>query len=261
MARTFTSAGAMSEKIHKALARAGYGSRRAVEDWIREGRVTVNGRPARIGERVGPGDRLSVDGQQVNLASPVPTRRVLAYHKPEGEVCTASDPEGRPTIMSSLPPLTGERWISVGRLDVSTSGLILFTNDGELAHRLMHPSSGIEREYAVRVLGRVTQATLRRLTAGVPLEDGRAWFDAIHDAGGTGANHWFHVVLKEGRNRLVRRLWESQGLTVSRLIRVRYGPLALPSTLRVGRWRELTEREIQSLVKAAGLAARSVEEA
>ncbi len=242
----------MSEKIHKALARAGFGSRRAVEVWIREGRVTVNGRPAQIGERVSQGDRLTLDGRQVNLASPLISRRVLAYHKPEGEVCTASDPEGRPTIMRNLPTLTGERWISVGRLDLNTSGLILFTNDGDLAHRLMHPSGGLEREYAVRVLGKVTPAILRRLTAGVPLEDGRGYFDAIFDAGGTGANHWYHVILREGRNRLVRRLWESQGLTVSRLIRVRFGTMALPSTLKVGRWKELSDRDIQALEKAAG---------
>ena len=214
----------MSEKIHKALARAGYGSRRRLEEWIREGRVTVNGRPAHIGERVSETDRIAVDGAQVTLAAPALQRRVIAYHKPEGEICTAS-------------------------------GLVLATNDGELAHRLMHPSGEVEREYAVRVLGRVTPAILRKLTAGVKLEDGRAWFEALHDAGGRGANHWYHVVVREGRNRLVRRLWESQGLKVSRLIRVRYGPITLPSTLKAGHWKELAARDLHALEKAVGLAA------
>lgn len=245
----------MSEKIHKALARAGYGSRRRLEEWIREGRVTVNDRPARIGERVSETDRIAVDGAQVTLAAPVVQRRVIAYHKPEGEICTASDPEGRPSILQNLPRLTGERWVTVGRLDLNTSGLVLATNDGELAHRLMHPSGEVEREYAVRVLGRVTPAILRKLTAGVKLEDGRAWFEALHDAGGRGANHWYHVVVREGRNRLVRRLWESQGLKVSRLIRVRYGPITLPGTLKAGHWKELAARDLRALEKAVGLAA------
>ena len=243
----------MTERIHKALARAGYGSRRAVEQWIRDGKVTVNGEAARLGQQVAATDRIEVGGAPVNLASPEFQRRVLAYHKPEGEVCTASDPEGRPTIHQSLPKLTGERWITVGRLDLNTSGLLLVTNDGELAHRLMHPSGEVEREYAVRVLGTVTPAIMRKLTSGVRLDDGMAWFDAIHDAGGRGANHWFHVVVKEGRNRIVRRLWESQGLKISRLIRVRYGPIALPASLKPGQWKELEARDLQGLAKAAGL--------
>lgn len=243
----------MSERIHKALARAGYASRRAVEDWIRKGRVTVNGRPAVLGQQVSQSDRIEVDGAVVNLASPAIQRRVVAYNKPEGEVCTASDPGGRPTILRNLPQLTGERWVTVGRLDLNTSGLVLATNDGDLAHRLMHPSGEVEREYAVRVLGRVTPAVMRKLTSGVHLSDGKAWFEAIHDAGGRGANHWFHVVLKEGRNRIVRRLWESQGLKVSRLIRVRYGPIVLPSGLKPGCWKELQGRDLKALEKAAGL--------
>jgi 23S rRNA pseudouridine2605 synthase len=243
----------MSEKVHKALARAGYGSRRGIEAWIRDGRVTINGRPAKVGDRVVETDRIAVDGKQINLASPAFQRRVLAYHKTEGEICTASDPQGRPTILERFPQLTGERWITVGRLDLNTTGLILATNDGELAHRLMHPSAEVEREYAVRVLGKVTPPMLRRLTTGVTLDDGRAVFEAVFDAGGRGANHWYHVVLKEGRNRIVRRLWESQGVKVSRLIRVRYGPIALPSSLKAGCWKELEARDTRLLERAVGL--------
>jgi 23S rRNA pseudouridine2605 synthase len=243
----------MGERIHKALARAGYGSRRAVEEWIREGRVKVNGQPAVLGQQVTDADTVEVNGARANLVSEALQRRVIAYHKPEGEICSTKDPGGRPTILQNLPRLTGERWVTIGRLDLNTSGLLLVTNDGSLAHRLMHPSGEIEREYAVRVLGRVTPAGMRKLTTGVQLDDGKAWFEAIHDVGGRGANHWFHVVVKEGRNRIVRRLWESQGFRVSRLIRVRYGPITLPGSLKAGHWKEVTGQDLHALVKAAGL--------
>jgi 23S rRNA pseudouridine2605 synthase len=183
--------------------------------------------------------------------------RVLIYNKPGGEVCTRSDPEGRATVFDRLPRVEG-RWVAVGRLDFTTLGLLLFTNDGELANRLMHPSGGMEREYAVRVLGQVDAAMLRRLQEGVLLEDGPAHFDAILDAGGQGSNHWYHVIVREGRNREVRRLWESQSVTVSRLMRVRYGPITLPKGLLPGRYRELDEKELNILLTAAGMAKAEV---
>ena len=242
------------EKLQKVLARAGYGSRREIEGWIAEGRITVNKQTAKLGDRISERDAILIDGhppQAHRLAGP--KRRVLAYYKPEGEVCTRTDEQGRATIFDHLPKLRNGRWIAVGRLDISTMGLILLTTDGELAHRLMHPSSEVEREYAVRVLGEVTPEVLQALHQGVPLEDGMAHFDAIQEAGGTGANHWYHVVLKEGRNREVRRLWESQGVTVSRLTRVRYGPVTLGRRLRAGQWRELESDEVRTLAQHAGL--------
>jgi len=245
----------MAERLQKFLARAGYGSRRQIEEWIRAGRINVNGRPAELGLSVGAQDRIEIDGKPVAVAvalsNPVP--RTILYHKPAGELTTRSDPQGRPTVFDRLPPLKTARWIAVGRLDLNTDGLLLFTTDGELANRLMHPSSEIEREYAVRVLGAVAPDTLERLQAGVELEDGRAAFTALRDAGGTGVNHWYHVTLKEGRNREVRRLWESQGVKVSRLIRVRFGPIGLPRELRPGRHRELSRPELAALYRAAGL--------
>ncbi|MCG5535104.1 23S rRNA pseudouridine(2605) synthase RluB [Ectothiorhodospira mobilis] len=243
----------MSERLHKMLARAGLGSRREVERWIAQGWVTVNGRVAQPGEQAGPEDEIAVQGRPVSIRAP--EARVVAYHKPEGEVTARKDPEGRPTVFEHLPKLRQGRWVSIGRLDLNTSGLLLFTTDGELAHRLMHPSGGVEREYAVRVLGAVEPGVLERLCQGVELEDGPARFDAIRDAGGSGANHWYHVLLREGRNREVRRLWNAEGITVSRLIRVRYGPVALGTGLRLGRWRALEPGEMQALYAAAGLAA------
>lgn len=243
----------MSERLHKMLARAGLGSRREVERWIAQGWVTINGRVARPGDQAGPEDEIAVQGRPVSTRAP--EARVVAYHKPEGEVTARRDPEGRPTVFEHLPKLRQGRWVSIGRLDLNTSGLLLFTTDGELAHRLMHPSGGIEREYAVRVLGAVEPGVLERLCNGVELEDGPARFDAIRDAGGSGANHWYHVILREGRNREVRRLWNAEGITVSRLIRVRYGPVALGTGLRLGRWRALEPGEMQALYEAAGLAA------
>ncbi len=243
-----------AQRLHKRLAQAGCGSRRAVEEWIRAGRVTVNGHTAAVGAAVAAGDVVCIDGKVVDweqAAAPLP--RVLIYNKPSGEICSRADPEGRATVFDRLPRVTG-RWVAVGRLDFTTLGLLLFTNDGELANRLMHPSRGMEREYAVRVLGEVDAAMLRRLREGVVLEDGSARFDAIVDAGGQGSNHWYHVVVHEGRNREVRRLWESQGVTVSRLMRVRYGPVTLPKGVPPGRYREMAEQEVNDLLVAVGMA-------
>lgn len=241
----------MSEKLQKVLANAGLGSRRQIEKWIAEGRIIVNGKTAAIGDRVTLDAKIRIDGREVNLVkSAAKKQRVLLYHKPEGEICSRSDPEGRPTIFDHLPPLRNGRWIAVGRLDFNTSGVLLLTNDGELANRLMHPSAQIEREYAVRVQGEVTPAMLKKLKQGVRLEDGNAHFDEITDAGGEGTNHWYHVIVKEGRNRLVRRLWESQySIKVSRLIRIRFGVITLPRLLRKGKWVELDSKEIGKLTK------------
>jgi 23S rRNA pseudouridine2605 synthase len=245
----------MTEKLQKVLARVGLGSRRELEQWITEGRVSVNGKVATLGDRVGESDVVRVDGRVIGQAAMQgPERRVLVYHKPLGEVCTRSDPEKRPTIFEKLPPLRNGRWVAVGRLDVNTTGVILLTTDGELANRLMHPSNTVEREYAVRVFGEVKPDILKRLREGVMLEDGLARFNTIVDAGGEGSNHWFHVTLHEGRNREVRRLWETQGITVSRLIRVRYGPVQLGRRLRPGRYEELEGEPFQALLQLVGLA-------
>lgn len=241
----------MSEKIQKVLANAGIGSRRQIEGWIKEGRITINGRLATIGDRMTQHDNVCVDGREIKLIkSKNQKTRVLIYHKPEGEMCTRNDPEGRPTIFDNLPIIRNSRWICVGRLDFNTSGLLLITNDGELANHLMHPRSELEREYAVRIRGEVTEEIIKKLHKGVELEDGPARFDQIIDAGGSssGANHWYHVIVKEGRNRLVRRLFESQELAVSRLIRIRYGNVYLPSGLRSGRHVELNEDEVAELL-------------
>ena len=236
------------EKLQKALARLGLGSRRQMEDVIREGRVSVNGTVATIGDRVGQGDEIRVDGRLLRYtAENEKRRRILMYYKPEGEICSAHDPEGRPTVFERLPPLNHDRWVMVGRLDINSTGLLLFTNDGELAHRLMHPSNEIEREYAVRVMGEVTPEIILKLKRGVMLEDGMAQFDDIVEKGGEGINKWYQVKLKEGRNREVRRLFESQGLKVSRLLRIRYGSVSLPRELRTGRYLELDRREIDTL--------------
>ena len=242
------------EKLQKVLARLGLGSRRQIERWIEEGRVAVGGRTARLGERVAPDARIALDGRVVPLTGVAAKSRVLIYHKPEGEVCTRSDPQGRPTVFDRLPALRHARWIAVGRLDFNTSGLLLFTTDGELAHRLMHTAREIEREYAVRVLGKVDEAMLKRLKEGVMLEGGPAHFAVIADAGGTGANRWYHVTLKESRQREVRGLWEAVGVAVSRLIRVRFGPIQLPRRLRQGRAEELDPDATAELYSSAGLA-------
>lgn len=236
------------ERLQKMLARIGIGSRRQIEQWMREGRITINEVKAQLGDHIGLNDHVKIDGRMVHLKSQESiVRRVLMYHKPVGEVCTRKDPEGRPTIFDHLPRLKSARWITVGRLDFNTSGLILLTNDGELANRLMHPKTGLDREYAVRVLGKVEDPILEQLKKGVMLEDGLAKFEYITDAGGEGANHWYHVVLREGRYREVRRLWESQGFQVSRLIRVRFGPVALPRHLRAGHSMDLESVELSKL--------------
>jgi 23S rRNA pseudouridine2605 synthase len=243
----------VSEKLQKVLARAGLGSRRQIEHWIEAGRITINGDPAALGARVTPDQTIRVDGRNIPTHVLQSQQRILIYHKPEGEVCTRSDPQGRPTVFEKLPKLRGARWITIGRLDFNTSGLLLFTTDGELANRLMHPSHEIEREYAVRVLGKVNDEMLARLKKGVMLEDGPAHFDAIVDAGGSGANHWYHVVLKEGRNREVRRLWEAVGIKVSRLIRVRFGSVQLPPHFHARRTIEADEATAASLYDLVGL--------
>jgi 23S rRNA pseudouridine2605 synthase len=238
------------EKLQKVLARTGLGSRREMERWIEQGRVTVEGRPARLGDRVDDRARIAVDGRPLDRPPAQETRCIL-YHKPTGEVCSRSDPQGRRTVFERLPKLKSGRWISIGRLDYNTSGLLLFTTDGELANALMHPSSNIEREYMVRVMGEWDQSMLERLLDGVMLDDGIARFADIQDGGGDGINHWFYVVLMEGRNREVRRLWESQGLTVSRLKRVRYGEVFIPSKVKQGQWVELQPKEVKSLYRMA----------
>lgn len=243
----------MDEKIQKFLANYGLASRREIERWIEAGRITVNGQPAKIGVRVTASDAIEVDGKPVQTPELAATPRVLAYSKPVDEVCTRHDPEGRPTVFERLPRLSGERWIMVGRLDINSSGLLLFTNFGELAHRLMHPRYEIEREYAVRVLGSVSEATLAQLQKGVELDDGSAKFVTICDAGGTGANHWYHVALKEGRNREVRRMWEAVGHTVSRLHRIRFGPVHLPRSIKPGHYKELDPGTMDLLLKEVGL--------
>ena len=216
---------------------------------------------AKLGDRADYGDKIRIDGRPIKLHyRPKNKQRVLIYNKPEGEICSRSDPEGRTTIFERLPKLRSGRWVAVGRLDINTSGLILLTTDGELANKLMHPSSEIEREYAVRTMGEADEAVLKALQEGVELDDGRARFDTIRDAGGQGFNHWYHVTLAEGRKREVRRLWESQGITVSRLIRVRFGQLALPRGLRPGEWKELERRDLERLYTSVGLALDEADE-
>lgn len=245
------------EKLQKVLARAGLGSRREMERWIEAGRIAVNGKPAHLGDRVQPRDRVAVDGRALEIA-PAQEARCILYHKPQGEVCSRSDPEGRRTVFERLPNLKAGRWISIGRLDFNTSGLLLFTTDGELANALMHPSSNIEREYMVRVMGDVKDEMLQRMLEGVMLEDGMARFTDIQQIGKGGINTWFCVVLMEGRNREVRRLWESQGLTVSRLKRVRYGEVFIPSKVKQGQWVELERPEVKSLYRMASLAPKEL---
>jgi 23S rRNA pseudouridine2605 synthase len=236
-------------KLHKALADAGFGSRRELEEWILAGRVSVNGEPAHVGQRVGPDDRIRVNGKLIQLKFQQRLPRVLVYHKPEGEIVSRDDPAGRPSVFGKLPRLKNGRWISIGRLDFNSCGLLLFTNDGSLANRLMHPRYEIEREYAVRVLGEASPEMIERLRQGVELEDGPASFSRIVEAGGEGANHWYRVALAEGRNREVRRMFEAVGLTVSRLMRVRYGPVHLSPRLKRGQCRDLESAEVQALLK------------
>jgi 23S rRNA pseudouridine2605 synthase len=245
-------------RLQKLLAGAGLASRRTVEEWIRAGRLTVNGRRAELGDRAGPSDAVCLDGRPLELgAAHVESREVLLYYKPVGEVTTRSDPERRPTVFDRLPEPQAGRWISVGRLDVNTSGVLLLTTDGALAHRLMHPSSEVPREYLVRLRGRPGPEVLRQVLEGVPLEDGPARFDAVHAADpeedpGTGAHSSYRVVLHEGRNREVRRLWSAVGFEVSRLLRIRYGPIELPRDMRPGATRPVAGEELRRLENAAG---------
>lgn len=238
----------MTEKLHKVLARAGLGSRRHIEEWIQQGRVTVNGEVARIGARIGAGDRLAVDGRPVEVVAGGTAPRVLLYHKPLGQLVTRNDPQGRATVFEALPRLDKGRWIAVGRLDINTTGLILFTNDGELANRLMHPSADLDREYIVRVFGEITSGMLADLQSGVELDGRPAAFKSVIRVGkASGSNQTFRVVLTEGRNREVRRLWEAAGCTVSRLKRIRFGPVTLPKDLEPGRWREMSATDVARL--------------
>jgi 23S rRNA pseudouridine2605 synthase len=242
---------AKPERLQKILAQAGVGSRREMEEWIASGKITVNGEVAKIGQSVVPTDKVKIGGRLINIRFTGSDRpaRVLMYHKPEGEIVSRDDPDGRPSVFAALPRMRGGRWINVGRLDFNTSGLLLFTTSGDLANKLMHPSSQLVREYAVRVLGELTPDAMQQLLNGVELEDGPASFSSLVDAGGEGANKWYRATLFEGRNREVRRMFEAVGCTVSRLIRVRYGPFVLPPQLKRGRSRELTEVEVKALMR------------
>lgn len=229
-----------AQRLHKVLSQAGLGSRREMERWIETGLITVNGIVAKLGDTVTANDKICVKGRFIKNPLEIPNKvRILLYHKPIGEISSNKDPKHAKTVFDNLPRITPGRWIQVGRLDINTSGLLIFTNDGELANKLMHPSNNFEREYAVRVYGEVSQETLKILQTGVQLEDGMAKFKSVKYAGGEGVNSWFHVVLTEGRNREVRRLWNSQGLEVSRLIRIRYGNLYMPRSLARGEYQEL----------------------
>ncbi|MDP2155285.1 MAG: pseudouridine synthase [Sulfuricella sp.] len=238
-----------TQKLQKILAQAGLGSRRDMEELIKAGRVTVNGQVAELGARIGDDDVVRVDRKNVRVRAAGKMPRIMLYHKPEGEIVSRDDPEGRPSVFDRLPQMRTSKWIAIGRLDFNTSGLLIFTTSGELANHLMHPRFEVEREYAVRTLGTLTPEQLEQLTAGIELEDGTANFDTISDQGGEGINHWYRVVLREGRNREVRRMFEAVGLVVSRLMRVRYGPVHLSPRLKRGQCRDLEQGEVQELLK------------
>ena len=239
---------APSQKLHKLLAQSGLGSRRNMEEWIREGKVTVNGAVATIGARVSPGDLIRIGRKVIRWPSTSRAPRVLLYHKPEGEIVSHDDPEGRASVFEKLPALRGAKWLAVGRLDFNTSGLLIFTTSGELANRMMHPRFAVEREYAVRIVGQLKPEQIERLTTGVELSDGPASCMSVEDEGGEGTNHWYRIVLREGRNRVVRRMFEALGLTVSRLIRVRFGVVALPPQLKRGQVSALPAAEVKRLL-------------
>jgi 23S rRNA pseudouridine2605 synthase len=246
-------------KLHKVLAEAGMGSRREMEELIVAGRVSVNGEPAHIGQRIMPTDQVRINGKPVKRRVQTKPPRVLLYHKPTGEIVSHADPEGRPSVFDKLPPMKTAKWLAVGRLDFNTEGLLMLTTSGDLANRFMHPRYSVEREYAVRVVGELAEGARQKLLHGVELEDGPANFLRIRDGGGEGTNHWYHVALAEGRNREVRRMFEAVGLMVSRLIRTRHGPISLPRGLRRGRWEELEENQVRSLMAAVGLKAPAEE--
>jgi len=236
------------ERLHKLLAQSGIGSRREMEELIAEGRVNVNGETAQVGQSASPGDRIKVNGKLVHLKFSNRLPRVIIYHKPEGEIVSRDDPEGRTSVFDKLPVLRGSKWLAIGRLDFNTCGLLIFTTSGELANRLTHPRFEVEREYAVRVMGELTEQQGRALVNGVELPDGPAHFDILETQGGTGSNNWYRVVVREGRNRLVRRMFEHVGLTVSRLMRVRFGMINLPPRLKRGQHLELTEAQTRSVL-------------
>jgi 23S rRNA pseudouridine2605 synthase len=241
------------QRLHKVLASCGFGSRRAMEEMILAGRITVNREPAEVGQKVGPGDEVRINGELVKVRFAEPRVRILMYHKPSGEIVTRDDPEGRTTVFEKLPNIGNGKWIAIGRLDFNTEGLLLFTNSGDLANKMMHPRYEVERQYAVRVMGMLTPEQQQALTSGIELADGPAKVESLVDGGGEGSNHWYHIVINEGRNREVRRLFEALGLTVSRLIRTRYGTVAMPSRVKRAQTLELSPEEVGAVLVAAGM--------
>mgnify|MGYP003674552825 CR=1 FL=1 len=237
-----------THKLQKLLAQKGLGSRREMETLIASGQVSINGQVATTGDRVGLADTVRIGKRIIRFDMNERLPKVMLYHKPEGEIVSRSDPQGRPSVFDKLPHLKSSKWIAIGRLDFNTSGLLIFTTDGALANRLMHPRFEVEREYAVRVLGKLTSEQMTLLTTGIELKDGQAAFSYVSDQGGEGANRWYRVILKEGKNREVRRMFEAVGLTVSRLMRVRFGPINLPPRIKRGKWLEMNEKEIKRLL-------------